>query len=106
MGKSIPLASAKSLEVDEVVFESQFVFSLQITTIEGRIIGGQAIWRVGVIEPADRFADRRQGAEGARLHIGARTQFEADGASAEIDEEVGPMERNLHTVPDPPQVGE
>ena len=73
MGKGILLATPKPLEVDQIILEGQFVFSLQITTIKCRVIGRQAIRHVGVIEPADGFADRRQRVEGASLQIGAGT---------------------------------
>jgi hypothetical protein len=72
------------LKVDEIVLQGHFVFSGKIAPVEGGIIRGKTIRHVGLVETANRLADRLEIGKRAGLQLGTGAQFKTDAPPAEV----------------------
>lgn len=82
--KRVPLTAREPLKVNQIVLQREFVFRLEITSVERGIVRGETIRHVGVVEAADGLAHRLEIGERAGLQIGAGTQLKTDAPPTEV----------------------
>ena len=80
--EGVLLAPYQAAETDEIVLKRHFVFGLEISAIECRVVGAEAEVDSSFIQPTRHFTHRGEVWEGAGLQVGARTEFETDATLA------------------------
>src|SRR5262245_39373759 len=98
--KGVVLTPHQAAEADEIVFERDLVFGLEIPAIERGVVGAETEIDPGFIQPLRYFTHRGEVCKGAGLQIGARTELETDTALAHLWQQVRQMQRDLHAVSD------
>ena len=86
--KGVVLTPHQAAEADEIVFERDLVFGLEIPAIERRVVGAEAEVDPGLVQPLRYLTHRGQVWKGAGLQVGARTEFETDAALAHLRQQV------------------
>src|SRR5262245_13114276 len=98
--EGVVLTPHQAAEADEIVFERDLVFGLEISAIVRRVIRAEAEVDPGLVQAPGHLAYRGEVCEGAGLQVGARTEFETDAALTHLRQQVRQMQRDLHAVPD------
>jgi hypothetical protein len=81
------------------------VFRLKIAPVERGVIRRKTIRYVSVVETVNRLAYRLEVRKRAGLKIGTGAEFKTDAPTAEVRQQVRPMERDLYPVPNALEVG-
>jgi hypothetical protein len=93
--EGVVLAPHQTAEVDEIVFERDFVFGLEIPAIERRVIGTEAEVEPGLIQPPRYLTYRGEFCKGAGLQVRTRTEFETDTTLAHLGQQMWQMEQQF-----------
>ena len=104
MLEGILLTPDQSIEVDQVVFECDLMFGLEIPAVERRIVRTEAVVDGFRIESFGHLAYRSEVRECAGVHVGAWTEFKTDPAMPHLWQQVRQVKRNLDAVSDAAQI--
>ena len=86
--EGVVLTPHQAAEADEIVFERDLVFGLEIPAIERRVVGAEAEIDPSLVQPLRHFTHRGEVCEGTCLQVSARTEFETDAALAHLWQQV------------------